>query len=252
MKTEEKQPSVRKRLLREVLSWLWVLIALVLIEGTLGQARVIPSASMENTLLIGDHLIVSRFGYDAGLPLTNWHVPLWRNPKRQQVIIFRAPLPGSPDLVKRVIGLPGDRIAIRKGVVYVSGQALNEPYTVHDAGAASSFAENYPPATNDLWRFGLQGDWAAQIGTYLNGGELVVPPDEYFVMGDNRDNSNDSRFWGFVPRPSIVGTPVLVYMSIDAPGEVWEPGHIGERFAAYLNAAVHPHEVRWHRLFSTF
>ena len=93
-----------------------------MIEGTLVQARVIPSGSMENTVLVGDHLIVSRFGYDAGIPFTRWHVPLWRNPKRQQIIVFRAPLPeeGNPDFIKRCIGVPGDRIKIVAGQVYVN------------------------------------------------------------------------------------------------------------------------------------
>lgn len=115
---------------REVVSWFWVIVAFLFIEGTLVQARVIPSGSMENTVLIGDHLIVSRFGYDAGIPFTSWHVPLWREPKRQQIIVFRAPLPeqGYPDFIKRCIGLPGDTIDIKQGVVYIDGNKLNEPY----------------------------------------------------------------------------------------------------------------------------
>jgi signal peptidase I len=102
---------------REVVSWFWVIMAFLFIEGTLVQARVIPSGSMENTVLIGDHLIVSRFGYDAGIPFTPWHVPLWREPKRQQITVFRAPLAdqGFPDFIKRCIGVPGDRIKIVDG-----------------------------------------------------------------------------------------------------------------------------------------
>jgi len=92
---------------------------------------VIPSGSMENTLLIGDHLIMSRIGYDAGVPFTSWHLPLWRNPKRQQVIIFKPPFaPDTPDYVKRVIGLPGDSVDIHDGAVFVNGQRLTEPYAV--------------------------------------------------------------------------------------------------------------------------
>src|SRR6266852_6002170 len=116
MNTEEKTPLSR-RILREALSWFWVLVAFLLIHGTLMQARVIPSGSMERTLLIGDHLLVSRFGYDAGVPFTDWHVPLWRDPHRQQVVIFRAPQSGSSDLVKRVIGVPSDTLEIRRGIV---------------------------------------------------------------------------------------------------------------------------------------
>src|SRR6202142_98089 len=106
----EENLSRSKRIQREVIAWMWVILIFLLINGTLGQARVIPSGSMENTLLIGHPLIMSRVGYDAGIPFTNIHVPLLRDPKRQQIIIFRAPLPeqGFPDFIKRVIGVPGD------------------------------------------------------------------------------------------------------------------------------------------------
>jgi len=217
-----KPDTVGTKVWREVVSWFWVILAFLFIEGSLVQARVIPSASMERTVLIGDHLIVSRFGYDAGIPFTDYHVPLWREPKRQQIIVFRAPLPGTPDFIKRCIGLPGDTIEIKKGVVYVDGTALDEPY------------RHEPPNPME------------------NRAAIKVPPGEYFMMGDNRENSYDSRFWGFVPRANIIGTPVIIYMSIDAPEEVWNPGHVAERFETYLNAAIHPGEVRWRRLFHTF
>ena len=218
----ERQLTSGEKVKRELISWFWVILAFMLIEGTMVQARVIPSGSMENTVLIGDHLIVSRIGYDAGVPFTGWHVPLWRSPKRQQVIVFRAPLAGSPDFIKRLIGLPGDTLEIRQGVVYINGVALPEPYW------------NGPPNPND--------SYAA----------ITIPPGKYFMMGDNRDNSYDSRYWGFVPRENIIGTPLIIYMSIDAPEDVWEPGHIGDRFATYLKAIIHPRDVRWKRLFSTF
>jgi signal peptidase I len=220
----KRRDETKDRVWREVVSWFWVILAFLLIEGTLVQARVIPSGSMENTVLIGDHLIVSRIGYDAGIPFTNVHVPLWRNPKRQQIIVFRAPLPqeGNPDFIKRVIGLPGDTLEIKAGVVYVNGKALVEPY------------REEPPNPSEF-----RGPWK-------------VPAGEYFMMGDNRENSYDSRYWGFVPRENIIGTPVMIYMSIDAPEEVWDPGHVGERFATYLSVIVHPGEVRWKRLFHTF
>jgi len=98
----------------------------------------------------------------------------------------------------------------------------------------------------------LRPQWQAELSTHIVNGELVVPPGMYFMMGDNRDNSNDSRFWGFVPRENIIGTPVVIYMSIDAPEEVWDPGHIGDRFATYLKVFINPGEVRWKRLFHTF
>jgi signal peptidase I len=225
---KKKVSPKNDRVWREIVSWFWVILAFMLIEGSVAQARVIPSGSMENTVLIGDHLIISRLGYDAGIPFTSFHMPLWRNPQRQQIIVFRAPLAdqGFPDLIKRCIGVPGDRIKIVKGQVYVNGAPIDDPHAIHTPGA--------------------------EMNKNVVNGELVVPPGHYFMMGDNRDNSNDSRFWGFVPRENIIGTPVMIYMSIDAPGEVWEPGHIGERFTAYFRALIHPGEVRWDRLFHTF
>src|SRR3984893_1229178 len=122
---------VRQRVQREIIAWFWVALVFLLINGTIGQARVIPSGSMENTLLIGDHLIMSRIGYDAGVPFTNWHVPLWRNPHRQQMIIFKPPYaPDTTDLIKRTIGLPGDTVDLRDGTVYINGQELHETYTI--------------------------------------------------------------------------------------------------------------------------
>jgi signal peptidase I len=220
---EETNVPVKTKIQREIIAWFWVGLAFLLINGTIGQARVIPSGSMENTLLIGDHLIMSRIGYDAGVPFTNWHLPLWRNPKRQQVIIFKPPFaPDTPDYVKRVIGLPGDTIDIRDGAVWVNGQRLSEKYT----NGASEPYDLHPP--------------------------YKVPEDCYFVMGDNRGNSYDSRFWGCVPRKDIIGTPVMIYMSLNVSPEAWEPGQIRERFFAYANALLHPGTVRWKRIFRTF
>jgi signal peptidase I len=216
------RPALR-RLTRELLSWLWVALAFLLITGTILQARVIPSESMERTFLVGDHLLMDRFGYDAALPFTSYHIRLWREPHRQQVIIFRAPLLGRrEDFIKRLIGLPGDTVAIRHGIVYVNGGALAEPYR----SAAPNPADNFGPVT--------------------------VPPRSYFVLGDNRNDSYDSRYWGFVPEANIVGTPMLIYMSVRAPDDAWRPGQLRERCLAYLDAALHPDRVRWNRLFKLY
>lgn len=251
----EKRRTTRKksRVWTEVIAWFWVLSAFILIEGGVAQARVIPSGSMENTVLIGDHIIVSRLGYDAGIPFTQYHVPLWREPQRQQILVFRAPLPdqGFPDLIKRCVGVPGDHLKIVAGQLYVNGTAIDDPHALHRAGATYLPWENFPEQASEM-NFPDVPEWRIQMGEHIVNGELVVPPEHYFMMGDNRDNSNDSRFWGFVPRENIIGTPAFIYMSIDAPGDVWEPAHVGSRFAAYINALIHPSEIRWKRLFRTF
>lgn len=228
--TPEAEAAWGTRVKKEVVAWAWVILAFLLINGTLGQARVIPSGSMENTLLIGDHLIMSRIGYDAGVPFTNWHVSLWRNPQRQQMVIFRPPYDRKQsDLIKRVIGLPGEKIDIRDGFVWINGRRLEEKYTTGPT--------EVPPRSEVLASF--------------PGVPFTVPKDQYFVMGDNRGNSYDSRFWGCVPRSNILGAPVVIYMSVDAPGDAWN-GNLGERFLAYGNALLHPREIRWKRLFETF
>ncbi len=216
------QLPLTRRVLRELLSWLWIILSFLFITGTMVQARVIPSSSMERTLLVGDHLLMSRIGYDASLPFTQYHFRLWREPHRQQMIIFRSPTEPGLDLVKRLIGMPGDTVEIRSGVVYINGAPLAEPY------------RNGPPNPADQYP------------------ATVVPPGNFFVLGDNRDNSYDSRYWGFVPEANILGTPLVIYMSLDAPESAWQPGQIKERIAAYANVLFHPGQIRWRRLFTVF
>jgi len=227
---KEAQVPMSTRVKSEIIAWFWVILAFMLINGTLGQARVIPSGSMEDTLLIGDHLIMSRLGYDAGVPFTNWHVPLWRNPHRQQIVIFKPPFDlNQPDYVKRVIGLPGETVDVHDGAVWINGKRLQESYTIGRTEAPTKL----------------------QLTVPYGGLPYKIPENCYFVMGDNRENSLDRRFWGCVPRNDILGTPVIIYMSLDAPKEAWN-GEIGARFLAYANALIHPGTVRWRRLFHLF
>ena len=246
--------SLRSRVIRELISWVWVALAFVLITGTIVQARVIPSESMENTLLVGDHLLVSRLGYGVGLPFTHYQVRLWREPHRQQVVVFHAPIPGTDeDFIKRLIGLPGDRVKIVDKRVYVNDQPQPEPFAYYGPGADfDPLLHKFPPTSRDEVPPNMDADWGNQILSYVHNGELVVPPKSYFVMGDNREDSYDSRYWGFVPESDILGTPVLIYMSVDAPDDAWQPGQIRERMYAYLNAMLHPRLVRWHRLLKLF
>ena len=227
--------TTEQKIRREIIAWFWVGLVFLLINGAVGQARVIPSSSMEKTLLIGDHLIMSRIGYDAGIPFTDFHVPLWRNPKRQQIIIFKPPFdPNQPDYVKRVIGLPGDVVDVRAGSVWINGKRLDEPYTQ---------GTSRPPSPSSYY-----GEFTDKENVF----PYTVPPNCYFAMGDNRQNSADSRYWGCVPRKNIIGTPVIIYMSLNAPESAWQPGNLGARFIAYANGILHPSTVRWRRLFHIF
>ena len=232
VKPRRKARPLGERVKAEILAWFWVILAFMLVNGAVGQARVIPSGSMENTLLVGDHLIMSRIGYDAGIPFTNVHTPLWRNPRRQQIIIFKPPYdPSKTDLIKRVIGVPGDLVDIRGGAVWINGQKLREPYATGVTEPA--WSGQAPPGFQDV-KYPYR-----------------VPENCYFAMGDNRENSYDSRYWGCVPRNDILGTPVMIYMSLKAPREAWN-GNIGNRFLAYGEAIIHPDRVRWKRMFELF
>ena len=234
-KKPEGKLTTEQKIRREIIAWFWVGLVFLLINGAVGQARVIPSESMEKTLLVGDHLIMSRLGYDAGIPFTDIHVPLWRDPKRQQIIIFKPPFdPNQPDYVKRVIGLPGDTLDIHDNSVWIIDKRLDAPYTIGPSRPASP--SSYEGAFRDK----------ENVLPYR------VPKNCYFAMGDNRLDSLDSRFWGCVPRENIIGTPVIIYMSLDAPKSAWQPGNLGARFTAYLNGILHPSTVRWRRLFHIF
>jgi signal peptidase I len=230
-----RKSTVEQAIRREIVAWFWVGLVFLLVNGAVGQARVIPSGSMQNTLLVGDHLIMSRVGYDAGIPFTNFHVPLWRNPKRLQIVIFRPVIRGEQsDVIKRVIGLPGETVDIRDGGVWINGSRLQENYAVGRS--------ERPEPSQFLAAF------AGKTSVF----PYTIPQDCYFVMGDNRENSLDSRYVGCIPRKNIVGTPVMIYMSIDAPAGPWDSGEITERAIAYLNAVLHPSEIRWRRLFHIF
>jgi len=236
-KTSGKQEKLttKQAIRKEIFAWFWMGLLFLLINGAIGQARVIPSGSMENTLLIGDHLIMSRLGYDAGIPFTNFHVPLWRNPKRQQIVIFRPVIRGeSSDVIKRVIGLPGESVDVRDGGVWINGTRLVENYT-------EGRTERADPS-----------QYLAAFEGHSSVFPYKVPENCYFVMGDNRGNSLDSRYVGCIPRANIIGTPVMIYMSIDGQSNAWESGGAGGRAVAYLSALFHPSEIRWRRLFHLF
>src|ERR1051326_8170341 len=170
------------------------------------QAFQIPSGSMENTLLVGDFLLVDKLHY-AGLP-GSAHLLPYGKIERGDIVVFYFPVDASQFLVKRVIGMPGDHIRLRDKIVYVNGNPLQENYAIHKQWMPDGYRDNFPNQRG--YSRDIDRRWRYELSNYVNGGELVVPADHYFVMGDNRDNSLDSRYWGFVPRANIVGRPLVI------------------------------------------
>jgi signal peptidase I len=186
----------RKSLFREYGEAIVIAVLLALVIRTLVvQAFTIPSGSMMDTLLVGDYILVNKFLYGAEMPFTEWRMPGLRDPRRGDIVVFKYPQDEKRDFIKRIVGLPGDRLVIRGSQVIVNGQALEESY-VKQAPALGHASATYCP-----YAYGCD--------------QTRVPPDSYFVMGDNRDNSQDSRYWGFVRRDKIKGKAFLIYWSWD-------------------------------------
>jgi signal peptidase I len=239
-------PSEDRRGLFGLQSFLNVLVIVIFVITFVVQAFRVPSESMENTLLVGDFILADKlhFAYDGGL----WHTMLPYRPVRHgDIAVFRYPVDPSQYFVKRVIGLPGDRIHLSGGVVYLNGKPLEENYVIHSFPFPNFYRDNFPspayitPETNRKWR--------RQMLDHVKDGELVVPPDSYFVMGDNRDRSLDSRYWGFVPRGNIMGRPLVIYMSLNEGGDAGRRAvggkllHSGHMLTHFLQLA------RWGRMF---
>jgi signal peptidase I len=187
----------RKSLVREYGEAIVIAILLALVIRTfVVQAFTIPSGSMMDTLLVGDYILVNKFLYGPELPFTDLRLPGLRTPRRGDIIVFKYPQDEKRDFIKRIIGTPGDAVQVRGQDVYVNGQRLVEPYTKHTSPSAHL--------------------GQAYCGYAYGCEPTQVPADSYFVMGDNRDNSQDSRYWGFVRRDKIKGKAFLIYWSWDS------------------------------------
>jgi signal peptidase I len=197
-----------------IAEWAVTIILLLFGTTTLVQAFVIPTGSMEDTLLIGDHLLVDKLAYAPAGPLSKYILP-YQEIKRGDIIVFRYPMDVTQTYVKRVVGVPGDRIQIRNKQVFRNGEKLNEPYTYFKTEYIDSYRDNFPSEPNTRISEAAQ----EMLEKHVVNGEVVVPPGSYFAMGDNRDSSFDSRYWGFVPRDNIIGKPLIIYWSYDAPTE---------------------------------
>ena len=191
----------RKSIVREYAEAIAIAVLLALvIRSLVVQAFTIPSGSMMDTLLVGDYILVNKFLYGPELPLTELHLPALRDPRRGDIIVFKYPQDEKRDFIKRIVATPGERVQIRGHQVLVNGKPLAESYT--------KFADS-----------GVRGG-EAYCGYAYGCEPTIVPPDSYFVMGDNRDNSQDSRYWGFVKRDKIKGKAFLIYWSWDSRGDL--------------------------------
>lgn len=223
----------------------WTVTILLLLFGmtTLVQAFVIPTGSMEDTLLIGDHLLVDKLAYAPSGPVSRHLLP-YEPVKRGDIIVFRYPIDIKQTFVKRAIGIPGDRIRIENKQVYVNGVKLNEPYKYNKTDYIDSYRDNFPSEPN----VHLPPPAQDMLENHVKNGEVIVPPDSYFAMGDNRDSSLDSRYWGFVPRENIIGKPLIIYWSYDAPTEALANPSIG--IAHLKDVVLHFFsKTRWRRTF---
>lgn len=226
----------------------WTITILLLLFGTttLVQAFVIPTGSMEDTLLIGDHLLVDKLAYAPSGSFSKFILP-YENPKDGDIIVFRYPVDISQTFVKRVVGSPGDHIKIIEQQVYRNGKKLTEPYVVHKSSYGDSFRDNFP---NSEANFSQMDRGKEMLATNVVNGEVVVPPDSYFAMGDNRDNSLDSRYWGFVPRGNIIGKPLIIYWSYNASTESLASSSVNNLASHFLDLAEHFFsKTRWDRTF---
>lgn len=224
----------------------WAITVLLLLFGItfLVQAFVIPTGSMEDTLLIGDHLLVDKLTYAPAGRLGSLLLP-YSGVERGDIVVFRYPEDPTQTFVKRVIGQPGDRLRFNEQQLYLNGKAVSEGYVRHKSGYIDPYRDNFPSLPN----ISLSEAATRMLEQNVENGELIVPEGYYFVMGDNRDNSSDSRYWGFVPRRLVIGKPLVIYWSFDAPTERWTSGSLlNFEHARYLLGSFFS-KTRWNRSF---
>jgi len=226
-----------------------VLVTALFVITFVVQSFAIPSSSMENTLLVGDHVFVDRLGL---APRSSWLGSLvpYGEIRRGEVVVFLSPETPGLYVVKRVIGIPGDRIHLCQGVVYRNGERLEEPYVLHDADDLNdAYRNNFPTVapSNDS---NISDSWRVELPSRIEGPDIVVPADAYFGLGDHRGVSLDSRYWGFIPRKNVIGRPILVYWSFETPEDEYTKNSAGDRMGFMVHVMLHFFdETRWRRTF---
>ncbi len=249
---EPVEPKPRETTVEFLSSLAGVLVTGLFIITFIFQAFEIPSSSMEDTLLIGDHVFVNREQFARPTRWIGGLLP-YRNVRFRDTVVFLSPEEQGLFVVKRVIGVPGDRIHLRDGVVYRNGEKLVEPYVtnkdVEGSEITRAYRENFPAVTPSD-RYQVTPEWQAALPQYIQGEDLVVPPDSYFAMGDNRNASWDSRFWGLIPRQNLIGRPMLIYWSFVTPEGQYRMREWSDRMAFVAHIVFHFFgETRWSRTF---
>jgi signal peptidase I len=238
-----KPPSLQAEPRGFIADWAVTIVYLLFGISAIAQPFVIPSPSMEDTLLTGDHVLVDKLIY-APAGASSKHLLPYEPVHRGDIIVFRYPMDIRQNYVKRCIGLPGDRIHILNKDVYLNGKKLYEPYAMHRTPYLLPYRDNFPGAPD----MQVYDRAVKMLQSSVVNGELVVPPGNYFAMGDNRDNSLDSRYWGFVPQENIVGTPFFIWWSFDAPTEDLASGNID--IGHIVDIILHFFtKTRWNRTF---
>jgi signal peptidase I len=247
MKMKSKTPAPKKPAASLALSigeWATTFLIFVYATTLCAQPFVIPSGSMEDSLLVGDHVLVDKITYAPKGTWTRNLLP-YRDPERGDIVVFKHPLtPNGDPLVKRLIGLPGDRIRITGKTLFRNGAQVNEPFVTHKSGYVDSYRDNFPSEPNTR----LPERALAMLRDNVVNGELVVPDGSYFVMGDNRDNSSDCRYWGLLPKENVIGAPFLIWWSFDGDGAGMMDRNLN--VGHYLDVALNFFsKTRWDRTF---
>lgn len=244
---KKKEPKPKETLSEAILGIAAVLVSGLFIITFIIQAFEIPSRSMEMTLLVGDHVFVDRLSL---APRSSYLGPLmsYRPLHRGEIAVFISPEQADLHLVKRIIGVPGDRIHLVDGDLYLNGVKQNEPYVYHAFGNYDPYRDNFP-AVSPVGR-DVMPEWPMIMSENIDHGDLVIPPHHYFAMGDSRDNSKDSRYWGFVPEENLIGRPLFVYWSFDTPEEQYNRTAWSDRVQFVFHVVIHFFDqTRWRRMF---
>lgn len=228
-------------------SLLCTVVIAIFVVTFIVQAFQIPSESMEDTLLIGDYLLVDKQCYGGG----SWSDVMmpYQKIRRGDIIVFHYPVNPSQHFVKRVVGVPGDRVRMVNKRVYVNGTPLVEKYVRFKSTTPDNFRDNFPRP--DIVAAGLDANWFLEMKKLVDGNQLIVPDGYYFALGDNRDSSYDSRYWGFVPRENIIGRPLLIYWSVrNLENDLPSTPSMGDKLFHFAYAVTHIFQItRWDRTF---